>query len=50
VPSAEPAAPAVPQQPALNHQPTNHQPAKGRQAKGQPLKKPAQSKQRKKAA
>ena len=50
VTSAEPAAPAVPQQPALNHQPTNHQPAHGRQAKGQPLKKPAQSKQRKKAA
>ena len=40
----------VPQQPAANHQPTHHQATPERQAKSQPLKKPAQSKQRKKAA
>jgi len=40
----------VPKQPAMNHQPTQHQPAQKHHPKGQPLKKPAQAKQRKKAA
>ena len=41
----------VPKQPAMNHQPAvNHQPAQNHPTKRQPLKKPAQAKQRKKAA
>ena len=45
----------VAQQPAAQHQPAQHQPAQhqpvqNRQPKSQPLKKPAQAKQRKKAA
>jgi hypothetical protein len=40
----------APKQPAINHQAAQHQPAQKHHAKSQPLKKPAQAKQRKKAA